>query len=180
MAATVLIREANGAGPTYTDKTSGTIRFRNSDAATVDNNNPLVVPTANTEYSFRKVLQLHISAGTFTEVSNPNFYLDGANNFGTGRKLWMNNTAQGTYTQGTKPAVTNDPPQFPGATPMIDAFGATAGAPKDLDAVNAGPFNSAGLPKNIGDFLNLVAELEIGSTQGVWPGETGTFSFDEI
>ena len=125
MPATMLIREKNGAGENATDKTSGTIRFRNSDAATVDNTNPLVVPTANTEYSFRKVLRMHISAGTFTEVSNPNFYLDGANTFGTGRKLWMNNTAQGTYTQGTVPTETNDPPQFPGVTPMIDAFGAT-------------------------------------------------------
>ena len=111
----------------------------------MDNKNPLVVPTAQTEYSFRKVLRMHISAGTFTEVSNPNFYLDGSNTFGTGRKLWMNNTAQGTYTQGTKPSVANDPPQFPGATPMIDAFGATVGAPKDMDAANAGPFNSTGL-----------------------------------
>jgi hypothetical protein len=180
MAATVLIREKNGAGETATDKTAGTIRFKNADNATVDNVNPLVVPTANTEYSFRKVLRMHISAGTFTEVSNPNFYLDGANNFGTGRKLWMNNTAQGTYTQGAKPTVTNDPPQFPGVTPMLDAFGATVGAPKDMDAANAGPFNSTGLPKDIGDYLNLVAELEIGATQGVWPGESGTWSWDEI
>lgn len=180
MPATMLIREKNGAGETATDKTSGTIRFRNSDAATVDNTNPLVVPTSNTEYSFRKVLRLHISAGTFTEVSNPNFYLDGANSFGTGRKLWMNNTAQGTYTQGTVPTETNDPPQFPGVTPMIDAFGATVGAPKDMDSANAGPFNSTGLPKDIGDYLHLVAELEIGASQGVWPGETATFSWDEI
>ena len=80
--------------------------------------------TRNT--AFEKVLRMHISAGTFTEVSNPNFYLDGANSFGTGRKLWMNNTAQGTYTQGTVPTETNDPPQFPGSTPMIDAFGPPA------------------------------------------------------
>ena len=180
MPATVLIREKNTGGETATDKTSGTIRFRNSDSATVDNNNPLVVPTSNTEYSFRKVLRMHISAGTFTEVSNPNFYLDGANNFGTGRKLWMNNTAQGTFAVGTVPTETNDPPQFPGVTPMIDAFGATVGAPKDMDAANAGPFNSTGLPKDIADYLHLVAELEIGASQGVWPGETATFSWDEI
>jgi hypothetical protein len=180
MPATVLIRELNGAGPTATTKTGLNIRFKNADNATVDTANPLVVPTANTEYSFRKVLRMHISAGTFDEVSNLNFYLDGANNFGTGRKLWMNNTAQGTYTQGTKPTVTNDPPQFPGATPMIDAFGATSGSPKDMDAANTGPFLSGGLPKDIGDYLHLVAELEIGASQGIWPGETATFSWDEI
>ena len=154
MPATMLIREANGAGPTFTDKTSGTIRFRNSDSSTVDNNNPLVVPTIQTEYSFRKVLRMHISAGTFTEVSNPNFYLDGANNFGTGRKLWANVTAQATYVQGTKPLVSGDPPVFTGltGTTTIDAFTFTSGAPKDMDAANAGPFNSSGFPRILAIF----------------------------
>ena len=180
MAATVLITEKNGAGETPTDKTSGTIRFKNADNSTIDTVNPLVVPTANTEYSFRKVLRMHISTGTFTEVSNPLFYLNGSNNFGSGRKLWMNSTAEGSYTQGSKPTVTNDPPQFPGSTPMVDAFGATSGSPKDLDSANAGPFNSTSLPKDIGDYLHLVAEIEIGSVQGVFPTETATFSWDEI
>jgi hypothetical protein len=183
MPATMLIRELNGAGPTATDKTGGTIRFRNSDSATVDNNNPLVVPTAQTEYSFRKVLRMHISAGTFTEVSNPNFYLDGANSFGSGRKVWANTTAQATYVQGTKPSVASDPPVLTGltGTGSVDAFSFTSGAPKDMDAANAGPFNSTSLPKDIGDYLNLVAELEIGASQGIWtPSEVGTWSWDEI
>ena len=58
---------------------------------------------------------------------------------------------------------------------MIDAFEATSGAPKDMDASNAGPFNSTSLPKDIGDYLNLVAELEIGASQGVWPGRPPRF-----
>jgi hypothetical protein len=189
MPATVLIRELNGAGPTATDKTGQIIRFKNADNASPDTANPLVVPTAQTEYSFRKVLRMQISAGTFTEVSNPNFYLDGANGFGTGRKLWANSTAQATYVQGTKPSVASDPPVLTGltATTSIDAFTYTSGAPKDMDAANPGPFTptsggtpAGSVPKEIGDFLNLVAELEIGASQGVWPGETGTWSWDEI
>ena len=179
MAATMLIREKNGAGETATDKTSGTVRFKNADNATVDTNNPLVVPTSNTEYSFRKVLRMNVD-GTFTEVSNLRAYSDGANGFGTGRKMWVNNTNETSYTQGTVPTETNDPPQWPGSTPMVDWFGMTSGSPKDMDAGNTGPFNSSGVPKDIGDYLNLVAELETTASQGVWPGETATFAWDEI
>ena len=46
MAATVQIVEKNGAGGTQTDKTSGTIRFKNADNATVDTGNPMVKPGA--------------------------------------------------------------------------------------------------------------------------------------
>lgn len=177
MAATVLIRELNGAGPTFTDKTSGTIRFKNADDSNVNNSNPLVVPTAQTEYSFRKVLRLNV-AGTFTEISNLRSYGDGANNFGTGRKLWYAFT--GSYTQPAIPSEANDPPQFPGATPMADFFALTSGSPGDMDATNTGPFDATGLPKDIGDYLNLVAELETTASQGIWPGETLTAAWDEI
>ena len=44
MAATVQIVEKNGAGGTTTDKTSGTIRFKNADNSTVDLVNPMVKP----------------------------------------------------------------------------------------------------------------------------------------
>ncbi len=36
MAASVQVRELNGAGETGTDKTSGTVRFKKADNATVD------------------------------------------------------------------------------------------------------------------------------------------------
>ena len=42
MAATVQIVEKNGAGGTQTDKTSGSIRFKNADNSTVDLVNPMV------------------------------------------------------------------------------------------------------------------------------------------
>ena len=85
MAATVTILEFHGttATPTTTNKTSGTVRFKNADNATVDLNNPMVVPTAGTDYSFEKKLRLN-AAGTFTQISNLAAYTDGANGLGTG------------------------------------------------------------------------------------------------
>ena len=70
MAATVQIVEKNGAGGTQTDKTSGTIRFKNADNSTVDTSNPMVKPGAGTDYSFEKWLRFNVSGGTYTEISN--------------------------------------------------------------------------------------------------------------
>lgn len=178
MVATVLIREKNGAGETATDKTSGTVRFKNADDANVDLNNPLIKPSSGQEYSFRKALRLHISGGTFSQVSNLRAYSDGANGLGTGRKLWYALT--GTYTQPAVPTESNDPPQFPGATPMVDLFTLTSGSPGDMDAINAGPFDSTGLPKDIGDYLNLVYEAETTVASGLGSNETLTLAYDEI
>ncbi len=178
MAATVLVREKNGAGETATDKTSSTVRHKNADNATVDLNNPLVVPASGQEYSFRKVTRMHISAGTFTQVENLRVYSDGANGFGTGIKLWYAIT--GTYTQPAVPSEVNDPPQFPGVTPMVDAFGLTSGSPGDMDATNTGPFDSVGLPKDIGDYFNTVMEVETTASQGLLTAETFTYAYDEI
>ena len=85
MAATVQIREKNGAGQTATDKTSGTIRFKKADDATVDLNNPLVVPTSLTEYSYQKWLRMYVSGGTYTQISNLRLYSDGSSGYGIGR-----------------------------------------------------------------------------------------------
>ncbi len=49
MAATVIIEELNTGGETATDKTSGTVRFKNADNATVDTSNRLIIQTSNTE-----------------------------------------------------------------------------------------------------------------------------------
>ena len=85
MAATVIVNEFHGptATPVKTDKTSGTVRFKNADNATVDLNDPMVIPTAGTDISFEKILRLN-ATGTFTSISNYGFYTDGANGLGTG------------------------------------------------------------------------------------------------
>lgn len=171
MPATVLIREKNGAGETATDKTSGTVRFKMADDATVDSNDRLQVPASGQNYSFRKVLQANISVAPDVDIQNLVAYTDGANGFGTGIKVWYAATA--TYTEPTAPSTAEDPPQFPGATPMVDLFGATEGSPISL---GAGPFSSTG---DIGDYLNLVMEVESTASQGALTAEQLTVSFDE-
>ena len=177
MPATVLIRQKNGAGQTPTDVTSATIRYKRADDATYDLNNPLIVPTSATEYSYQKWLRPHVSAGTFTQISNVRIYTDGVNNYGTGIKLWW--LAAATYVTPIIPSTANDPPQH-SATPMVNAFSYTSGSPLDMDDLNTGPFDSTGLPKDFGNYLISVMEVEIGASQGVKSSELFSLSWDEL
>lgn len=178
MAATVIINEWNddGSSPTgvKTDKTSGSVRFKNADDANVDLNDPLVVPTSGQEYSFEKWLRLEIAGGSFTQIDNLRAYSDGGNGFGAGVKVWY--AVDGAFSSPVVPNEANDPPQH-ASVGMSDFFAATAGAPIDLDAVNSGPFTATG---DIGDWLVLVLEVETAASQGVLAAETVTFAYDEI
>ena len=178
MAATVLIEELNLAAENATDKTSGTVRFKSADNSTVDNNNRIVVPTANTEYSFEKWLRLNVTIAPAVDLQDMEFYMDGANGWQSGIKLWADTIAAFDGTNGaTKPVVTNDPPFGPDdATPMVDAFSYTSGAPLDIDVLNTGPHTGTGQK---GDYLVLVMEVEIATAVGALTPETATFRFKE-
>ena len=186
MAANIAIIELNGATPgTGTDKTSGTVRFKNADDATVDLNNPLVVPTADTEYSFSKILRLRDNGDQYTQISNIRAYTDGAGFAET--KVWA--ATDSVYPAGGNyvPTQTIDPPHWSsdgaGGSPqtlMVDLFTYTSGAPLDMDAYFAGPFTPGSPSEFIGDFMALVAEVEVGNTQGLITAETLTFAWDEI
>ncbi|MEE9209075.1 MAG: hypothetical protein V3U23_01385 [Kiloniellales bacterium] len=183
MAATVIINEYNGAGGTKTDKTSGSVRFKNADDANVDLVDPLVVPGSGQEYSYEKWLRLEITdAGGFTQIDNLRAYSDGANGFGAGVKLWY--AVAGGYMQPVVPSEASDPPQSAAAgSPvenMTDFFSSSSGAPIDLDGINTGPFTDGSPAEEIGDFLVLAMEVEPSASQGVLTAETLTFAFDEI
>jgi hypothetical protein len=177
MAADVAVREKNGAGEAATDKTSGTVRFKNADDATVDLNDPLIVPTANTEYSYEKWLRMYIGAtGPSSQITNLEFYMDGSKGWASGVKLWA--TTDSSYSQPDIPTQTTDPPEAPvGGTPaaMDDAFGYTSASPLSL---GSGPYSST--TTDMGDYLILVMEVEIGESPGLLSAETATFEYDEI
>lgn len=185
MAAGVIIEEWNGSGGSEvpTKKTSGTIRFKNADNATVDLNNPLVVPTSLREYSYEKWIRLAIEGpGGFTQIDNLQVYADGSNTFGSGIKVWYAIT--GAYDTPVIPDQSVDPPQSAAVgspqNDMADLFGLTSGSPGNMDATNTGPFTTGSPIDRVGDFLVLVMEVETGASNGVLTAETLTFSYDEI
>ena len=177
MAATVQIREKNGTAGTPTQKDGGTVRFKNADNATVDLNNPLIVPTTNREYSYEKWLRFFIGAtGPSSQITNVEFYTDGSNPWAAQIKLWA--IAETTYTTPGVPTETNDPPQAPvngTAASMANAFGYTSGTPLTL---GAGPYSATSTEH--GDHLILVMEVEIGASPELLSTESVTFEYDEI
>lgn len=163
MAATVQIIEKNGAGGTPTDKTSGQIRFKNADNATVDTANPMVKPAAGTDYSFEKWLRLNVTGGTYTEITNIKAYMDGANGLGTGVTLY----AKAVASYAT-------PAEATGTAGYTDAFTYTSGSPLSL---GAGPYSSTG---EKGDHLVMMLAVGTTASGGITSSETLTFSYDEI
>lgn len=161
MAATVTIVEKTGAGGTPTDKTSGSVRFKNADNATVDNVNPMVKPAAGVDWSFEKWLRASI-AGTYTEITNLKVYMDGANGW-TGVNLWAKAvTAFATPAEGTASAG------------YLNAFSYTSGAALSL---GAGPYTGTG---EKGDHCVMLMEVTTSAVGGVLANETLTLGWDEI
>jgi hypothetical protein len=163
MAATVQIVEKNGAGGTQTDKTSGTIRFKNADNSTVDTSNPMVKPGAGTDYSFEKWLRMNVSGGTYTEITNVKAYMDGSNGLGTGVALYAKAVA--SYTT---------PAEATGTAGYTDAFTYTSGSPLTL---GAGPYTSTG---EKADHLVMMLTVGTSASGGITPSETLTLAWDEI
>jgi hypothetical protein len=163
MAATVQIVEKNGAPGTQTDKTSGTIRFKNADNSTVDTANPMVKPGAGVDYSFEKWLRLNVTGGTYTEITNIKAYMDGANGLGTGITLY----AKAVASYAT-------PAEATATTGYTDAFTYTSGSPLSL---GAGPYSGTG---EKGDHLVMMMTVGTTVSGGITPSETLTIGWDEI
>ena len=163
MAATVVIYEKNGAGATTTDKTGGTVRFKNADNSTVDLNNPMVKPPSGSDWSFEKWLRLAVTGGSYSQITNIVAYSDGSSGLGTGINVWAKAVASyATPAEGTA------------STGYANLFTYTSGAPLSL---GAGPFTSTG---EKGDHLVMLAEVTSSASGGLTASETVTFAWDEI
>ena len=163
MAATVQIVEKNGAGGTATDKTSGNIRFKNADDATVDTSDPLVVPGSGFDYSYEKWLRLNVTVAPDTQISNIGVYSDGTNGMGTGVEVYAK--AVESYATPAEATATD------GYTTLFDYV---TGSRLSL---GAGPITATG---EIGNHAVLMCRVADTASSGVTSGETITFGWDEI
>lgn len=163
MPATVQIIEKNGAGGTPTDKTSGTVRFKNADNATVDTANPMVKPPSGTDYSFEKWLRFNVSGGSYTEITNIRAYSDGSNGMGTG--IGVHAKATASYSTPAEATSTSGYTNF---------FTYTSGSALTL---GAGPYTSTG---EKADHLVMILTVADTASGGVTASETLTVAWDEI
>lgn len=168
MAATIQIHEMSGADA-GTDKTSGTVRFKVADNATVDASDPIVIPAADSAYSYTKKLRAYMEAPPNTSISNLRWYTDGSSGFGTGVSVNCKNI--GT-TFGTQ--------YITAMTGGADLFGKTSGSPLDGDATDAGPFVPADDNTYIGDIIELQMAVASTATSGTLTAEGLTLAYDEV
>lgn len=167
MAATVLIREWNVNDTAQaTDKTGGTIRFKDANNATVDLNNPIVRPTSGTVYSYEKYLKLKITVAPAGSITNLRCYSDGTNSFGTGIGMHIGNTASWGTPVKTESSVAID-------QAANDFFAKTSGSPLSF---GAGPYSSIG---DIGDFVVMQASVASTASPGLTVSELLTTAWDE-
>ena len=162
MVATVQIGEKNGAGATFTDKTSGTIRFKTADNATVDSNARISIPGSGTAYSYEKWLRLKCTVAPDVDIQNAEFYTDGGNGLGTGVGLYAKAvTAYATPALGSS------------VSGYTDAFSYNSGSPLDLSA------GTVTTTVEFGDHTVMLMTAADTATQGTTPSETLTWEYDE-
>ena len=168
------------------------LRFKTADDATIDNINPIPIPSASVNNSFWKQIYLQVTAtGGFTQIDNVQFYTDGSN-FGAGITTNVGDempvktlASDAGYEVATgTPGTTGDEmvAAHAGLTMSTDAFSFTSGctfSPGDsLTIGEAGNIINA-----IGESTNYwVVQMNVASTAS--PGdlvdETWTFQYDEI
>ena len=154
---------------TGANKTSGTVRFKDADNNTVDANNPLVVPAADTIYSYTKKLRAYMDALPNTNISNMRWYSDGSNTFGTGISVNCKNIGV-TFGSQYKTAMSGG----------ADLFGKTSGSPLDGDGTDTGPFVPGDDDTYIGDIIELQMAVASTASNGALAAETLTLAYDEI
>ncbi len=167
MAAVIQIHEMSALA-VGTDKTASTVLYKDADNATVDANDPLVIPNTGSVYSYSKTLRAYMqTAPDGTDVvSNLRWYTDGSNDFGTGVAVAAKNTGT-TFNAHYKTAMTDG----------TDVFSFTGASPLDGVVTDTGPFDTAS--EYIGDIIELQMSVAPTATQGTLSAETLTLAYDE-
>jgi len=156
MAAVLEINTYHGAptGAAGADVTSTTIRMKKADNNTQDANDPVVIPAAGYNYSWRKSVKLQATTGPDNEIRNLRFYSEGQS-LGTGRTLLVNTDA--TYEQ----ASASDESAAISAT---DVDTHTTGSPLTITAGQV--LGAAATGTGTQDFVELQLRVASTATQG--------------
>jgi len=159
------------------------LRFKVADDATIDNNNPIPIPTdGSTNYSFWKQVYLYCDTAPDTQVDNVKFYTDGSG-FGSGITLNVgdefpvkNSAADTGYDVADAAEIMTN---HTDVTAFSDAFGFTSGAPLSGPSIS----ETSSIIVDIGDTSNYLV-MQMAVTSDASPGdladETMTFQYDEI
>jgi len=164
------------------------LRFKTADDATIDNINPIPIPSASVNNSFWKQIYLQVTAtGSFTQIDNVQFYTDGSN-FGAGITTNVGDempvktlasdagyeVAPGTIGTSGTDLITG----HAGITAVTDAFSFTTACTKAVTIGEAGAIINA-----INETTHYLAfQMVVGTSAspGDLADETWTYQYDEI
>lgn len=164
---TVQIHEWTSTG-SKTNKTGGSIRFKNANNSAVDTDNAMIRQTTagGVDYSFEKWTRLKITGlttgSTGSVISGLKFYTDGAESFGTGVKMFSRTAS--TWATPIEPAST---------TGFVGAFTYVSTAAL---AMSTGSYGTTGYH---GSWAIHMVRVTTGVVAGLTPQETGTYAYDE-
>jgi hypothetical protein len=169
MAATISVKECNGAGPTATTITN--CRYCTSDTYTPGTNYPMVKPAAGSNYSYWKHVYLNADDSPAGTINNIKWYCDGTIGWsGVVLKVGAHDSyTQATGTEGTTGDVYSHVTlQDCSATPY------TSASPLSVAGTISNP--STG---KISDYVISQVTVSTSATAGTLAAETVTFRYDE-
>jgi hypothetical protein len=188
MAATVYVQFDNGGSdgaPGNNTVVEGlgapNIRFKSADNATIDTNDPVVIPASGSTYSYFKQICLFCSGAPSSQIDNVRFYTDGANGLGTGVMLLVGSECIGqTGSYEVCDANTDMVTQHTGIASMDDAFGFTSGGTVKNVSCSGNGDNLIQAVDEKSDYIVLQARVADDASPGATSDETLTFMYDEI
>jgi hypothetical protein len=165
MAATVSVKECNGATGTPTTITAA--RFCTDDDNNPGTTHPLVVPAAGSNYSYKKSYYLNADTSPAGTINNVKWYTDGTIGW-TGITVQAKTVSGYTVASGTVDTTGNQ------MTGGADATTYTTASPLSVTGTISNP--STG---KISDYVELQAVVSTSAVAGTVAAETITFRYDE-
>jgi hypothetical protein len=162
------------------------IRFKSADDATIDLNDPVLIPGAGTNYSFWKQLYLYCDDPDGSTIDNVLFYSDGDVDFGTGVTLMVgdelptkNSGSDAGYEVATGADGSGDEMVAAHAdlTGSTDADNLTVGSP--LTVTISETDNEINLAAETSNYVVLQTDVISTASSGDSANETLTFAYDE-
>lgn len=173
MAATVVIKQWTGSGPTVTTVTNARYKTADDPSGT-DTTYPCVKPASGTNYSYVNTLVPYASVAPTGTINNLKFYTDGSSGFGTGVTTKGIPLAQGSYTQAAGTQGTSGTLSAAVYTSGTDLFTYTSGSPLSLSGSLTSTTGS-------GTFQLLQSQVALSTSvaAGTPSAETYTWRYDE-
>ena len=173
MAATVVIKQWTGSGPTETTITN--LRYKAADDPSgTDTTYPLIKPSSGTNYSYVTTVVPYATVAPTGTINNVKWYTDGSNTYGTGVTLKGIVLAQGSYSQATGTSGTSGDLSAAVYTSGTDMFTYSSGSPLSV---------SGSLVSTTGDGTFQLVQSQMALSTSVSAGtlsaETFTFRYDE-